>query len=724
VLSPRRGRGPTLPTRSEPSIRRVTIEAFRGFRDRQEFDINASAVIVSGPNGTGKTSFFDALQWALVGRIERLESVRARSTVEHIVNQYRLDSRASVEVEMTIGGNEFRIRRVGDHRRTSLEFGDASGRVMFGDEAEHELQAILAPNPGITLEMALSTSGLMQQDVMRSVLQAKPADRYRHISMVLGLSELEDFEAQAKDAAKKAADAADLARTQRDAASAALSEARARLQRSEEQQLLRIPVEAVLAGVTELLEQAHPLVHVDRTDALRSEAGVARLASEIGRLAEAVQIVVDEHEALALQVASIEPEPAPETVAAATAAVTAAKASLDANAEATRSAREALGVAQRASEEMARLAAAAIPLLSSVCPVCGQGIDPREVEQELRSHLGASETLLALQDVLDAALQHERDESARHRAAVESERAMIATQSTWLAVKDRQAGLDRSFTALAAEGQPARIDAPDVESLVAAASSLTDYLATARRRLLEAADVFAHSSSTGAVERSAAEVRSFEETLGTRTSRLEDLSQRATLAKNLADASVDARVEVTEQRFRAIQPLVADIFSRLDPHPAFKTIEFELDTYYRRGTTTPLVRDLVENVRADPLVIFSTSQANIAALSYFLAMGWTAGERSMPFVLLDDPLQSMDDVNVLGFSDLCRHLRANRQLLISTHERRLSGLLERKLAPRGEFAQTVVLEFVGWDRSGPTVQRRVVEPQVLEPPIRLVRAAS
>jgi hypothetical protein len=196
------------------------------------------------------------------------------------------------------------------------------------------------------------------------------------------------------------------------------------------------------------------------------------------------------------------------------------------------------------------------------------------------------------------------------------------------------------------------------------------------------------------------------------------------LAKNLADASIDARVEVTEQRFRAIQPLVADIFSRLDPHPAFKTIEFELDTYYRRGTTTPLVRDVVENVRADPLVIFSTSQANIAALSYFLAMGWTAGERSMPFVLLDDPLQSMDDVNVLGFSDLCRHLRADRQLLISTHERRLSGLLERKLAPRGEYGETLVLEFVGWDRSGPTVQRRVVEPQVLEPPIRLVQAAS
>lgn len=713
-----------MSTRSEPPIRRIAIEAFRGFRDRQEFDIDASAVIVAGPNGTGKTSFFDALQWALVGRIERLESVRARSTVEHVVNQYRLDSRASVEVELTIGGNQFRIRRVGDHRRTTLEFGDASGRVVFGEEAERELKAILAPNPGITLEMALATSGLLQQDVMRAVLQAKPADRYRHISMVLGLSELEDFETEVKDAAKKAAEAADNARTERDAASAALGDARARLQRSEEQQLLRVPVEAVLAEVTDLIEQPHPLVHIDPGDALRSEVGVSRLARDIGRLAEDVRTVVDAHQALALQLASIEPEPAPEAVVAAAAAVAATKASVDASAEATRSARDALDAAQRASEEMSRLAAAAIPLLSSVCPVCGQVIDPRQVEQELRSHVGTSETLLALQDVLDAALQHEQDESARYRAAVELARAMTAAESTWRAVKDRRARLGQSFAALAAEGQPARVDAHDLDALVAAASPLSDYLTTARRRLLEAADVFAHSSSTGVVERSVAEVRSFEETLEARTRRLEDLSQRATLVKNLADASIEARVEVTEQRFRAIQPLVADIFSRLDPHPAFKTIEFELDTYYKKGTTTPLVRDVVENVRADPLVIFSTSQANIAALSYFLAMGWTAGERSMPFVLLDDPLQSMDDVNVLGFSDLCRHLRASRQLFISTHERRLSGLLERKLAPRGEFVETLVLEFVGWDRSGPTVQRRVVEPQVLEPPIRLVLAAS
>jgi DNA repair exonuclease SbcCD ATPase subunit len=241
---------------------------------------------------------------------------------------------------------------------------------------------------------------------------------------------------------------------------------------------------------------------------------------------------------------------------------------------------------------------------------------------------------------------------------------------------------------------------------------------------LRIVDTLGQDLDRGQLERANAEVGHASETLVARNQRLEELSQRARVLKNLADASVEARVEVTERRFKAVQPLVADIFSRLDPHPAFKTIEFQLDTYYRRGTTSPVVTDLVAGVTADPLVIFSTSQANIAALSYFLAMGWSAGKRALPFVLLDDPIQSMDDVNILGFADLCRHLRSSRQLIISTHERRFAGLLERKLTPRTEAYATRVLEFGSWSRSGPSIEARTVDAQLMQDPIRVVRAAS
>ena len=68
-------------TFSEFRLKRLTIDSFRGIRDEVEFDLDATTVILSGPNGTGKTSVFDALQWVMLGKIPRLEGLRGRKNV-------------------------------------------------------------------------------------------------------------------------------------------------------------------------------------------------------------------------------------------------------------------------------------------------------------------------------------------------------------------------------------------------------------------------------------------------------------------------------------------------------------------------------------------------------------------------------------------------------------------------------------------------------------------
>jgi hypothetical protein len=197
-------------------------------------------------------------------------------------------------------------------------------------------------------------------------------------------------------------------------------------------------------------------------------------------------------------------------------------------------------------------------------------------------------------------------------------------------------------------------------------------------------------------------------------------SNAAAGAKTLATGATHAIAGVTKTRFESLQPLVDDIFARLAPHPAFTTLGFEMSVAYRRGIADPFVKDPESGVSADPLLVFSSSQANVAALTYFLALSWAPTTKALPFLPLDDPLQSMDDVNALGFSDLCRHVRRRRQLVVSTHENRLASLLERKLAPRTPGARTRVLRFTGWDRSGPTIEQEDVE---LEPASYLLKAS-
>lgn len=713
-----------MATSFEPPIRRVVVEAFRGFRDRQEFDVSASAVVLAGPNGTGKTSFFDALQWCLLGAIQRLEGLRARKNVEHIVNQYRLSERAAVEVDMLVRGRSFTIRRTGDYSGSTLEFRAAGSAPIFGAEAESALADALVPGDGLTLDMALSTSGLMQQDVMRAVLEAKPADRYRHISTVLGLGALEDFEEAARELAKEAKAQADAARADRDAIATSLEQARGRVVAAE-QRLQALPqVDVLRAEVASLLGQAPDGLNVDASVTINDSEDIRGLVAETNELIEALESFSEAWQSAQRIRTSLATEPSAEAVTAATASVEAARQTLVEARERSNAARSRLDAVESATADMARLAALAIPMLSEDCPVCGQSIDAAHVERELRGRSGETATILAARAESDEAEQQLRVAEANVGQASDALQTLESQRAQWNQYRTaEQRASDLAGRMLEHQGRYA-IAFANVTDLARGLPETLEFLRATRRRSLEVVDTLEQRVDRGQVERASSEVSSFTEALGQRAQRLEEASHRAQLLKALADASVAARVEVTEQRFKAVQPLVADIFSRLDPHPAFKTIEFELDTYYRRGTTSPLVRDLVEGVTADPLVVFSTSQANIAALSYFLAMGWSAGDRTLPFVLLDDPVQSMDDVNVLGFADLCRHLRTSRQLIISTHERRFARLLERKLAPRSESYTTRVLEFVGWDRSGPAVEARTVESQLLDGPIRVVQAAS
>jgi exonuclease SbcC len=53
-------------------IKSLSIEGFRAYKERQDFDLDGSIIVIYGPNGLGKTSFFDAIDFLCTGRIGRL----------------------------------------------------------------------------------------------------------------------------------------------------------------------------------------------------------------------------------------------------------------------------------------------------------------------------------------------------------------------------------------------------------------------------------------------------------------------------------------------------------------------------------------------------------------------------------------------------------------------------------------------------------------------------
>ena len=706
--------------RSEFRLKSLTVEAFRGFSDSAAFDLDASTIIFSGPNGTGKTSVFDAFQWVMLGSIKRLEGLRARKNVEHVVNSYRPGGRASVALGIVVDGRDVTVQRKGNYSESTLEIAGADTTSLFGDEAEEWLGRSLIPHEPKALAMALATCGLLQQDVMRSVLEAKASDRYAHISAVLGLSGLEGFERALQDSAKEAADNSKLAEKGLLEVGRLVETASLRVETLKQRATQRASVEVARGTLRGALEEIPKSLRVEVPDVMAAAQalGLAQHSRQLGRR---VGDLLERARGLRKQKTDLDVAPSPDRLEQLDLAIKEASTTLQ-MAEAERQQSEAmLSAAEKASQQMARMAAASIPLLTNQCPVCGQSIDPQQVETHLRELETDISTLVEFRRSVETSA--EKTKTVRERKQALQDEYALARSNV-----HRSERLRQNEESLVAEVAALTNDASDpitlndlsyyeiehwgpetVGSLGRLASALETY-----------SDVVAESQATGEIARAESELVSAQAVLQDRRVSFQQFTLRVSRLKQLSDAAAKARVDVTTARFAAIEPLVTDIYSRLDPHPAFKIIGFKHDLYYRKGTSTPVVSDIVAGVDADPLIVFSASQANIAALSYFLAMSLGAGERALPFVLLDDPLQSMDDVNVLGFADLCRFLRADRQLVLSTHDRRFANLLRRKLAPRDPRDRTIVHQFTGWDRRGPSVETELLAYDASDAELRLL----
>ena len=50
-------------------LKTLAVGPFRGFARQEVFDLNSRLVLIYGPNGTGKSSFCEALEFTLLGNV-------------------------------------------------------------------------------------------------------------------------------------------------------------------------------------------------------------------------------------------------------------------------------------------------------------------------------------------------------------------------------------------------------------------------------------------------------------------------------------------------------------------------------------------------------------------------------------------------------------------------------------------------------------------------------
>lgn len=177
--------------------------------------------------------------------------------------------------------------------------------------------------------------------------------------------------------------------------------------------------------------------------------------------------------------------------------------------------------------------------------------------------------------------------------------------------------------------------------------------------------------------------------------RVADAKVRQGVAKEVHGAAALARSNIVTRVFTdTLNQVWKTVFTRLAPTEGFipsfripnraaKKFEIKLETTHRNGESG-----------GSPQIMLSAGNLNTAALSLFLALH-LAVEPLVPCLVLDDPVQAMDEVHVAQFAALIRTLSKTngRQVIIAVHERELFDYLTLELSPAFQGDELLTIEL-------------------------------
>jgi exonuclease SbcC len=704
-------------------LKGLAVEGFRGFADQQIFDLDADAIIVVGANGSGKTSLFDAILWALTGSIQRLSDRE-----EDVVSRYSPTGEARVELTIDRDGHTMTVVRrfAGDDHLTinDSEFGGSSG-----DAADTLLIDLLWPEgrgalePKAALSRSMTRAIYLQQDVVREFIDSDDElARFGVVSELVGVGRITEL-LRALETSRRAWSAATTRLTKE------IEPIQSQVT-ALESRIGRLSSEDVAVPDKELNRWRDSIQrYVTQSDgdelSKPTSESVDRLISVIQALQRQDERRIADLERLIAHLRSPRPQvlesvPIQSRIDELRGLVSIASDQLRIAQESIASERRRQAELRDSAESLQALAQLALQHLDERCPVCGQSYDIEETRNRLEALLGESveEIDPAQPDSVSAVaaqLEHLQRELADSEAQLRAAQASELDAERW------------NQLAQSLAGEQGLINSGDVLSAaVAKLSEVQERLGNLQRlrgegeslslQLARAAEVVQRSDVM-------AELVAIQRGLAQREAEIGHRMATYELASDLVSAIRGASNALVSEELALIGPLLQRIYASVDPHPSFRAAQFLTGEYRGKGTVWTTLSDELENKTiTEPSIVLSSSQLNVLAVSTFLALNLAVRSLPLQLVALDDPLQSLDTVNLLGLADLLRRVRSNRQIFVSTHDERLAQLLARKLRPTGASpSRTRLIRLDAWSRRGPFVDASDVPPDTV--PLKLVASA-
>ena len=172
---------------------------------------------------------------------------------------------------------------------------------------------------------------------------------------------------------------------------------------------------------------------------------------------------------------------------------------------------------------------------------------------------------------------------------------------------------------------------------------------------------------------------------------------------------------IVSERLADHRPEILNLFRRMVPNPfSFEEIGIQYDGF---GINLGLRYRGLSKESGEPRFFLSAGQANVLALSIFLSLASKQNWSKLEMLLLDDPVQHLDDLDALAFIDTLRAYALGigckkKQIVVSTCDRNLYLLMIRKLGLlEAEGLRLTGISLIDQGIEGPEIRYDIGGPE-------------
>lgn len=628
----------------------MELSSFRGYRKKVRINFGTEFTIIDGRNGVGKSTIFDAVEFALTGTIDKYQGAKAdRETVDDYIwwrgEDLSLDDRY-VEIGFLNDGVETVVRR------TSTQPGMASNL---------EAVSVMLCDPQAMPELALKqlcTSSILRDELIAALsLDLRETDRYSLLSSAIGATGSDKWIESARKAHSLSKEELDKVETFARAASDEFTVATVKLDQARAEVLNDKEIKVASNSLSQLLNvraDTEELIQIARAELVRIAERTKALSSvessmlQIAGIAKSIESLTTENSQTKLQ----------------SDAVSAERQRVETELGDFGPSADMDDYAARLSE-LADLGEA-IGCNDDQCPLCKSNVSTLQFEVGIKQLREAAQKL------------------SRDAAATANLRREIA------ALLAKQRALVQKSSDLESELLQAQSDATELQRManelfgsrpVSRESVANERVAlTTRQSLIEQylplIDNAGRNSLLLAAEKKRDEARE-ESVRAERALAAARLTE--TRCKSLFDNVRRAAGDALNVRLERILPLITELYSRLRPHPVFGEIDYKMRGELRRN----LSFRVGDNV--NPQFVFSSGQRRATGLAFLIAVNLSLAWSRWSTIMLDDPVQHIDDFRSIHLAELLAQLVIERrQLICAVEDAALADLLRRRLPVSNE----------------------------------------